>query len=318
MVYPRQHLILAKLLFLAKYDTISAMKSNHKYFPVNDTQRRWGIYATCTGHSQTEPGYEFPTPVHPDEYFFSWEMGRTLHEWQIILIEHGRGTVEFRNRRFTAKEGSLIVLPPECWHRYRPNRKTGWTTLWIGFGGDLAARLIGGAGFNTEGEVRDVSDIHRFKRLFADTITDILELGHDNVYSTAARIPSLVAALMENSSPNAIDISCAETIHRAQRHIVEHTAEIIDFAALAESLGVPYRTFRYLFAKETGTSPLQYQLEIRLSRAKALLKSSDMPISDIASVLGFRSAWYFAHFFQKRVKASAAAYRKRYRLQMKN
>ena len=256
----------------------------------------------------------FPSSVHPDEYFFSWDMGRTLHEWQIILIEHGRGTVEFRNRRYSAKEGSLIVLPPGCWHRYRPNRKTGWTTLWIGFGGDLAARLIGGAGFNTEGEVRDVSDIHRFKRLFADTITDILERGQDNVYSTAARIPSLVAALMEVPSQDATEIPHAEIIHRAQRHIVEHVAEVIDFAALAESLGVPYRTFRYLFSKETETPPLQYQLDIRLSRAKNLLRSSDMPISDIAAALGFRSGWYFAHFFQKRTKISAAAYRKQFQV----
>jgi len=289
------------------------MKSNHKYFPVNDAQRRWGIYATCAGHSRTEPGDVFPSSVHPDEYFFSWDMGRTLHEWQIILIEHGRGTVEFRNRRYSAKEGSLIVLPPGCWHRYRPNRKTGWTTLWIGFGGDLAARLIGGVGFNTEGEVRDVSDIHRFKRLFADTITDILERGHDNVYSTAARIPSLVAALMEVPSQDATEIPHAEIIHRAQRHIVEHAAEIIDFTMLAESLGVPYRTFRYLFAKVAETSPLQYQLDIRLSRAKNLLKSTDMPISEIAAALGFRSGWYFAHFFQKRAQVSAVAYRKKHR-----
>ncbi len=290
-----------------------AVKSTHRYFPVNDAQRRWGIYATCAGHSRTELGDEFPSPIHPDEYFFSWEMGRTLHEWQVILIERGRGTVEFRNRRFTAKEGSLIMLPPECWHRYRPNRSTGWTTLWIGFGGELAARMADGVGFNTDGEVRDVSDAIRFKRLFADTLADILERGHDNVYSTAARLPLLFAALMEEPALDATDISCAETIHRAQRHIVEHAAQVVDFAALAESLGVPYRTFRYMFAKETGTSPLQYQLEIRLARAKSLLRSSNLPIADIASVLGFRSVWYFAHFFRKRTKISAAAYRKRHK-----
>jgi transcriptional regulator GlxA family with amidase domain len=115
---------------------------------------------------------------------------------------------------------------------------------------------------------------------------------------------------MEVPSQDATEIPHAEIIHRAQRHIVEHAAKIIDFAELAESLGVPYRTLRYLFAKEAGTSPLQYQLDIRLARAKNLLRSSDMPISEIATALGFRSGWYFAHFFQKRMKISAAAYRK--------
>ena len=65
-----------------------------------------------------------------------------------------------------------------------------------------------------------------------------------------------------------------------------------------------------MFAKETGTSPLQYQLDIRLARAKNLLRSTAMPISEIASTLGFKTKWYFAHFFQRRAKSSPAAYRK--------
>lgn len=68
-----------------------------------------------------------------------------------------------------------------------------------------------------------------------------------------------------------------------------------------------------MFAKETGTSLLQYQLETRLVRAKNLLRSTDMPIGEIASRLGFNSTWYFAHFFQKRVNMSAATYRKKHR-----
>ena len=88
---------------------------------------------------------------------------------------------------------------------------------------------------------------------------------------------------------------------------------MIDFEALAQKVGLTYRSFRYLFVKESGLSPLQYQLERRLARAKNLLASSDMPVKDIAETLGFNSSWYFAHFFQKYMHSSPAAYRKRYR-----
>ena len=287
------------------------MKSTHKYFPVNDAQRAWGLYATCAGRSETEPGDEFPSAVHPDEYFFTWEKGRVLHEWQLSLIEQGRGTVEFQDRRYVAKKGSLIILPPGCWHRYRPNKSTGWTTLWIGFGGDLADRMIGGAGLNPKGEVRDMSHARQFHHIMSKTVTDILEHRIDNLYSTVAHIPLLIASLIDNPSPDANILSRATLIHRAQAHIVDHATQIIDFQALAESLGIPYRTFRYQFAKATGPSPLQYQLEIRLARAKNLLRSSDMPVAEIARALGFKSTWYFAHFFRQRVRASPSAYRKR-------
>ena len=290
------------------------MKSTHEYLPISDVQRRWGLYATCAGHSQTGPNDKFPSSIHPDEYFFTWEKGRILHEWQFILIEQGRGTVEFRNRRYSAKEGSLIILPPECWHRYRPNKKTGWATLWVGVGGDLAERLIGGVGFNKEGELWDLSRFHESRRLFTVTIREILEHSSKNTYSTATRILHLVTALMDETSSNTDKVINAELINRAQSHILDHAAEVVDFDALAQSLGIPYRTLRYIFTKETGTSLLQYQLHIRLSRAKNLLRSTDMQIADIAKALGFNSTWYFTHFFQQRVHTSPITYRKRHKL----
>ena len=287
------------------------MKSTHRYFPVNDEQRSWGLYATCVGHSVTEPGDEFPSRKHPDEYYFTWDKGRVLHEWQLVLLERGGGTVEFRRRRFKAEEGSLIVLPPGCWHKYRPDAGSGWTTLWIGFGGDLADRLVGGARFNKGGEVRAIPDKHRFQRLFADTVSDILGNGQAGVYSTAARIPLLIAALIEDEHVGEDShFRTAELIHRAQQHMLEHCGEEIDFESLAASLGMTYRAFRYLFTKKTGTSPLQYQLGVKLSRAKNLLKSSDIPIEEIAHTLGFKTNWYFAHFFTKAAGISPRDYRR--------
>ena len=102
------------------------MNPSHKYFPVNDAQKAWGIYATCIGHSLTAPYAEFPSSIHPDEYFFTWDKGRILNEWQFILVEKGRGIAEFRQSRYSVNEGSLILIAPGCWHRYRPLKSTGW------------------------------------------------------------------------------------------------------------------------------------------------------------------------------------------------
>ena len=136
----------------------TGMKPAYRYFPVNDSQKAWGLYATCAGRGLTSPGDEFPSSTHPDEYFFSWDKGRILQEWQLFLVESGRGTVEFRHRKFSIQKDSLIILPPGCWHRYRPIKNIGWSTLWIGFGGDLADRLVGGAGFNADGDVIEVKE----------------------------------------------------------------------------------------------------------------------------------------------------------------
>lgn len=290
------------------------MSTPFRYYPVTPVQRKWGLYVTCVGHNTTQPGAVFPSPEHPDEYYFTWKVGRTLHEWQIILIEKGCGIVEFKGERRKVEAGSLIVLPPGCWHRYKPEPKTGWTTYWIGFSGELADRLIGAAGFSSNGDVRAFKSNFPTIQLFAATVTDLLANASRNPFSAAASVPMLVAALLEAPKDNqATDDTSKSAILRTQMHITEHLSEIIDFEVLAQKVGLTYRSFRYLFAKESGLSPLQYQLERRLARAKNLLASSDMPVKDIAETLGFNSTWYFAHFFQKHAKTSPAAYRKQHR-----
>jgi AraC-like DNA-binding protein len=290
------------------------MKPSHRYFPVNDAQKSWGLYATCAGHSKTPPGAAFPSPNHPDEYFFTWDKGRILHEWQLCLIEQGKGVVEFLQRKYTVKNGSFILMPPGCWHRYRPLKSTGWTTLWIGFDGELAARQVRGAGFSSEGEVLDVSHLRRFHKLLSETVTAAIEHGLDNPYTTAARISLLLALLSEEQNSATDETTRSKLVHRAQTYIAEHAAETVEYEQLAGQLGIPYRTFRYIFTRETGSSPHQYQLNIRLARAKNLLRSTDMPIVRIAETLGFNSTWYFAHFFRKRCRESPASYRKKTRI----
>ena len=290
------------------------MNTPFRYYPVTPVQRKWGLYVTCVGHSTTPPSATFPSPEHPDEYYFTWKVGRILHEWQIIFVEKGHGVVEFRGERRKVEAGSMIVLPPGCWHRYKPDPKTGWTTYWIGFGGELADRMICTAGFASDGDVQSFKNNVPIIQLLTATVTDLLANDNRSPFSAAASVPMLVAALLEapKGDLKTNDKSTSATL-KAQMYITEHLSETIDFEALAQKVGLTYRSFRYLFAKESGLSPLQYQLERRLARAKNLLASSDMPVKDIAETLGFNSSWYFAHFFQKHIHSSPASYRKRYR-----
>ena len=287
------------------------MQNIHRYFPAGAPQKAWGLYVTCAGRSRTEPGAEFPSRAHPDEYYFSWSRGRVLGEWQLVLVEAGRGEAELRGRRFSLGPGTLLALPPGRWHRYRPDPATGWTTLWVGFGGDLADRIAGGAGLGPDGGVRDLSARKAARERFAATVSELLADGGARAFWAAARLHVLVAALAEEAPDGAGGAKARreDVVRRAQAHLAEHCAEIVDFEALAASLGVPYRTFRHLFRRACGVPPHRYQLLVRLERAKRLLESSDLPVAEIAATLGFRSAWHFAHFFQRETGRSATQHR---------
>ena len=303
-----QDFFLADLLFLAKHGMILGMPYRYRYFPAVEAQKEWGLFVTCAGRGQTDPGAEFPSHEHPDEYYFTWERGRVLGEWQIILVEEGRGEAEIGERRFELGSGSLLVLAPGVWHRYRPDPRTGWSSCWAGFGGDMAGRLVRGAGFGGEGGFHSVAEAPA-RALFNSAVADILSDGTTRPYAAAARLHTLLAELAEVSRGGESRARREEIVRRAQTLLAEKCGETIDLDALAASLGLPYRTFRHVFTSECGMPPHRWQLRMRLERAKRLLESSDIPVAEIAELLGFRSAWHFAHFFQRETGTSATRWR---------
>lgn len=63
----------------------------------------------------------YPLSVHPDGYMYTWERGRVLHEYSAIYIANGKGSFESTaGGAEDVKAGTVILLFPGEWHRYRP------------------------------------------------------------------------------------------------------------------------------------------------------------------------------------------------------
>jgi hypothetical protein len=112
-------------------------KNRIHYCPIGLVQRQFGIYVTGAGMEMTKPGEPYPHAYHSSDYYFTWRKGRTLAEWeyQILYIRSGEGEIEFtRGKRIAISAGSVIILHPGEWHRYRPDPKTGWSEAYMGIG----------------------------------------------------------------------------------------------------------------------------------------------------------------------------------------
>ncbi|MFE5319497.1 helix-turn-helix domain-containing protein [Paenibacillus sp. NPDC056579] len=81
----------------------------------------------------------------------------------------------------------------------------------------------------------------------------------------------------------------------------------------AQRFGISTAYLYELFRKQTGTSPQNYLLQCKLDKAKAYLRETNMPVTEIAYKLGFSSLHYFARQFSKYVQEPASKYRQRFR-----
>ena len=75
-------------------------------------------------------------------------------------------------------------------------------------------------------------------------------------------------------------------------------AEPLDVAALARSAAVSPAYFNRSFKAAFGETPHQYLMTRRMERAKALLRNSDMSVTDVCFAVGFSSLGSFSYTVQ--------------------
>ena len=82
--------------------------------------------------------------------------------------------------------------------------------------------------------------------------------------------------------------------------------------AMARAAGMSERNFARIFRAETGLSPARFVDEARLTRAKALLETTDDPLDRIAERAGYGAPDALFRAFHKRLNISPGTYRTRF------
>ena len=79
---------------------------------------------------------------------------------------------------------------------------------------------------------------------------------------------------------------------------------------LATSAGVSVSHYSALFRRQTGFSPIDFIIRLRIKHACRLLDTTDLSIGQIAARIGFDDAFYFARRFRRVMGCFPRAYRK--------
>lgn len=79
----------------------------------------------------------------------------------------------------------------------------------------------------------------------------------------------------------------------------QYTAELISVEKLAKICGITPTYFRQLFKKFYGTSPVKYINNLKINRAKELIKSGMYSVSEVAFMSGYSDLSHFSREFKK-------------------
>jgi AraC-like DNA-binding protein len=275
-------------------------------------EEEWGLYITTVGCTKIDINQTYPpTEGHPENYLFNWNAGRILDDYTLIFISKGSGVFESKESdSSTTNGGDCILLFPGVWHRYKPNIESGWEEYWVGFKGSYVDWLM--KKFDISEPIVSVGLNDYLLRLFHELLECVQTANvgyHQIIPGIVLQMLGLVHSVSKNR--HTVATTTSHLVEEAKFLFRETIQEPDRMEDVLKKLPASYSKLRKDFKTLTGESPNQYKLNLRLNKAKELLTSTNLSISEIAFQTGFESVSYLSKIFKKKNSISPKLYRQR-------
>lgn len=228
-----------------------------------------------------------------------------------IYCIKGEGWCEVGENYFEIHAGELLVIPPGTPHSYGTKDNRPWTIYWTHIKGENNLLLLSELGVTKAKPIIWLGEEPEMLALFEELL-DIMEHGYAaSRLLYASQILTHLVGLMiwasHRSSGGNLNTTqkVAQSISYMKQHI-DQTTTVATFAAMANLSESHYRS---LFKHQTGYTPMDYFIRLRIHKACQLLDTTDLSVKEIARLTGFQDAFYFSRAFKIVVELSPAKYR---------
>jgi len=286
------------------------MKYFYRYLQLTEEMRRQKLYVIAEGYTLIPPGVTYPPLPHPQDHDFRWNDGRTLQEFQLIYITRGAGIFESKTGGVhEIRVGSMFMLFPGEWHRYKPYQETGWDEYWIAFDGETSDFDATVMPFSPTNPVLDIGLNEALLEEFVHVTEDtgIEAVGYQQIIAARTQLILAIASALFQRQSSQSDM--LRIIERAKCVMLEQIDTQQSVESIAADLGISYSAFRRAFRQCTGMSPAKYHMQLRLNTARELLRSTALPIAVIGERVGFDTAYYFTRIFREKTGLTPSSYR---------
>lgn len=207
-------------------------------------------------------------------------------------ILSGSGYVEFDGKTIKLTAGDTYILYPCTFHHYYSDPNMPWRKVWFNGQGNLISHLLDDYQLSGNCYVRDFSQ-HKY----LEQILDILE-------KEPIHCKNELALLLHHH------ISCFSEAYNGKllkpstgllmkNFIEQHLRLPLSMDEIAAHVHLSPSRAIHLFKEEFGITPYHYYLSRKLEIAQNLLRSTDMSIQEISSLLGFPDYRHFSNLFRR-------------------
>lgn len=225
----------------------------------------------------------------------------------------GEGTLEYQGNTYRVRPGECFWIDCMNYQKYFTSPASdNWHVIWMHFYGNPCMHYYRLFLENNDGKpvVRlpagsDLSmTLNNLLMLYANSDTSPFE----DIQVSGQLINIMISLIM--SAHNGKDEIAPDAIREAKAYMRDHYQEGLTLDALSERYNLDKYHFLRLFKRYTGSTPHEYLILTRIHQAKQLLRSTNLPIADIASQVGIDHVGHFINLFKRSEGMTPGAFRK--------
>ncbi|MGO2890796.1 AraC family transcriptional regulator [Enterococcus devriesei] len=262
----------------------------------NNTIENQQIYLYSGGYDPTEKGHTYGPTVRS---------GYMLH-----YIYSGKGIFSVNGRNYHLKAGDFFFIEPDKLIKYEADQDDPWAFYWIGFRGELVKEYLTRTSISANYPIFTSKNNQQIK----DILSEIIEISLISEENDLLLNVKLLEILYQLTRCFPAETSSARNkkntmFMKAAQYIQNNYERDLQISELSKSLSIDRSYLHRLFIKELGIGPKEYLTNVRIRKAKELLKQSDLPVKVIAYSVGYENTQQFSRVFKKIVGISPKEFR---------
>ncbi|MCX6972550.1 MAG: helix-turn-helix domain-containing protein [Verrucomicrobia bacterium] len=241
------------------------------------------------------------------------ERPRGLNECIMIFCTKGKGWFETDGRRVVVGAGEVLIIPPNKAHAYHADDEDPWSIHWAHFSGTAAASYASllppheHVMMLPAGDFKAIANMFRESYRLASTgFTERTLLLVSHILRHALGILFFQIGTSLSGSARAIAHDLTKSIEFMRANV----ACSLTLQELSRHAGLSPARFSSLFRDQTGSSPVEHYIRLRMQAACHYLDTTALSVKEVAAELGYDDPYYFSRIFQKTLGCSPLAYRR--------
>ena len=230
----------------------------------------------------------------------------------IHYVTKGYGTFKFNGKVYNLKQGDIFILLKGMQVEYVASIDDPWEYYWIGFSGSNANEYLNRTSI-TNSCVANCKENSKIPQIILNMceISKTYNPSKSDDILLLKELYSLLYALIEEF-PKPFEYKDKELhtyIQDALNFINSNYIHSITVQEIADYVNLSRSYLYKMFIKNLGISPQRYLINLRMYKATLLLKSTKLPIGEVANSVGYSDSLLFSKTFSKHFSMSPLNYR---------